>query len=119
MPRSTYDPWTDPRYTRKFTAKVTILYMRREDMAAQVKEGKIPATEFYKYWPKRGGPQHLEELSIEADPDDWRELLKWFKTWRHKGGGYYDAGNGNGYAVRAGGVNQHKDPLNVFFLERE
>lgn len=108
------DPWQDRRYVMTLHPKsVDVLYMTRKDMEAKVKAGDVSESDWKRYWVK-GGVQHLEEVAVILDSDDWAKLKAWAKTWGHKGGSFYLR---EGFAVRAGGANQRKDPLNVFFLE--
>lgn len=103
-----YDPWENPRFVKKFTCRVEILYMTRKDMEDEVEKGHIPESEFKRYWPA-GGPKHLDEIALIDPP---QEIIEWAKSWRHNGKDDYSAG----IAVRAGGANQHKDPLNLFIV---
>jgi hypothetical protein len=113
--RMKFDPWEDRRFVMRFPAHVEVLYMTREDIEKQAKAGQIPREEYEKYWAKVDA-KHLEEVAVRLSPSDWSRLKSWVATWRHEGGSWYLPQRG-GYAVRCGGANQHRDPLNVFFLE--
>lgn len=110
-----FDPWEDPRFSWEFPAIVRVLYLTRKDIERQHELGKISDSDYNKYW-KGVDAQHLEEVAIEIPSQTWPEMREWVETWGHKGGSWYIAEK-QGYAVRCGGANQARDPLNVFFLE--
>lgn len=98
------DPWDSPVYTRRFPAYVEVLYLRKEDVDPR-------SSDFKKYWKHT---DRLIEVAVHVSGERWDTLKKFIGSWKHRGGSWYMSG---GFAVRCGGANQHKDPLNVFFLE--
>lgn len=113
MPRREHDVWQDPKFVMSFSrATIQVLYLTRAQIEEQFKAGKISKSDYDKYW-KGVKAEHLEEVAIFLQRPDWEKLKEWERTWRHKGKDDYELG---AFAVRSGGANQSRDPLNVFFL---
>jgi hypothetical protein len=110
-----YDVWNDPKHTRTFTATVKILYLTRKQIDEAYARGEIGESDYNEYW-KKTKSEHLEEIAVYVPSGEIRaDVKRWVETWKHKGGSWY-LPDKEGYAVRCGGKNQSRDPVNIFFL---
>ena len=107
--RAGLDPWEDPRFSTSFLARVEVLCMNREEIERLHRAGSISKTDYDTFW-KRVDAQHLFEVAIYPKGAD---LLAYLKRSGHGGLSRVDP---NYFAVRCGGANQRRDPLNVFFM---
>lgn len=107
------DPWDNPNFTMRFKPEeVQILYLTRKEIEAQHRSGEISDADYNKYW-RDSKAEHLEEVAVFLNPSDYEKIKKWERTWTHKGKDDYAP---YAFAIRCGGANQSRDPLNLFVL---
>jgi hypothetical protein len=97
------DPWR--KYAIRLSVKkVEMLFMPREEIDAAVMRGEISQEDYQKYWENVKADRLFEfAIHVYHIPPVVRKY-----------GERYEPG---AYALRCGGANQKRNPLNVFILK--
>ncbi len=97
------DVW-ETKAIRLKPKEIRILIMTKAEIDKAYQKGEILKEDYDKYW-KKTNADHLVEFAIELSniPSELKPYLEQYMK--------------NGYAIRCGGKNQCKNPLNVFLIK--
>jgi hypothetical protein len=102
------DAWRNA--IKLYPKRVEVLILSRDEIEDMVKSGAISEADYKKYWEKSGA-NTLIEFAIFLPKSQVKMLSELMRD--HKG---FELVDPNYIAIRVGGKNQHKDPMNVFII---